>query len=425
MSAGAASVAPGSELVAALEAAVAAVLAEPLEACTDLGLGRRLSALHRVAAQVHAALLDTVGAFDARSPGADPEDRTTRAWLSRRTRLHPSAVAATIRTARALRDHLPATRQSLAEGRITPVHAQAVAAVVDRVGPEHAATAEPILLTLAEHHDPAAVHRATGHLFALVDPEGAEKALDARYAKRGVSLGEAGGRWYLEGVLDAESAETLLAALNPMLSPADPEDRRTRRQRRADALVELARRALDTGTLPGSDAERPHVSVIVDHDHLVDGAGALTLPWTGAALPMPRARRLLCDATILPIVAKALGGVRLPLDVGRAARTATPAIHRALRVRDGGCVWPSCSAPTPWTDAHHCQHWADGGETSLANMALLCRHHHTVLHSTGARLEPDPGRPGLFRLVAPDGTSRPAQHTVDRSPPDHQLLHGR
>jgi hypothetical protein len=62
------------------------------------------------------------------------------------------------------------------------------------------------------------------------------------------------------------------------------------------------------------------------------------------------------------------------LSVGRRTRTISPALRRALEIRDHGCRFPGCGLR--FTDAHHVKHWADGGETSLENCLLLCRHHH-------------------------------------------------
>jgi hypothetical protein len=73
------------------------------------------------------------------------------------------------------------------------------------------------------------------------------------------------------------------------------------------------------------------------------------------------------------------------LDVGRRTRTISPALRRALEVRDRGCRFPGCGLR--FTDAHHVRHWADGGETSLANCLLLCTHHHRLVHEGGWRIE--------------------------------------
>ena len=61
-------------------------------------------------------------------------------------------------------------------------------------------------------------------------------------------------------------------------------------------------------------------------------------------------------------------------------RAVPTALHRALLDRDRSqcqfCDSRHC-------DAHHVVHWADGGETKLANLASLCRFHHRALHEEG------------------------------------------
>jgi hypothetical protein len=83
-------------------------------------------------------------------------------------------------------------------------------------------------------------------------------------------------------------------------------------------------------------------------------------------------------------------GASQPLDVGRRTRTIPPAIRTALVVRDRGCAFPGCDRPPSWTDAHHREHWADGGPTSLDNLVLLCRTHHRAVHEGGWQLIHDP-----------------------------------
>jgi hypothetical protein len=77
------------------------------------------------------------------------------------------------------------------------------------------------------------------------------------------------------------------------------------------------------------------------------------------------------------------------LDLGRRTRIVSPAQRRALVHRDGGCVFPGCGRPHPWTDAHHLVHWARGGATDLDNLCLLCRRHHTAVHEGGWHLARD------------------------------------
>jgi hypothetical protein len=100
----------------------------------------------------------------------------------------------------------------------------------------------------------------------------------------------------------------------------------------------------------------------------------------GDVLPASTARRVGCDAKILPVV---LGGPSEPLDVGRASRSIPPAIRAALTVRDQGCSFPSCDRPPAWTAGHHLVHWADGGPTALPNLCLLCTVHHQAVHHQG------------------------------------------
>jgi 5-methylcytosine-specific restriction endonuclease McrA len=88
----------------------------------------------------------------------------------------------------------------------------------------------------------------------------------------------------------------------------------------------------------------------------------------------------------------------MPLTVGRSTRTVPAAIRRALVVRDRGCRFPGCDRPPAWADAHHLVHWADGGETDLENLVLLCRPHHRIVHEQGWTLGRDDG--GDF-VVAP------------------------
>jgi hypothetical protein len=94
-------------------------------------------------------------------------------------------------------------------------------------------------------------------------------------------------------------------------------------------------------------------------------------------------RRISCDSTIVKIKEDENGE---PLSIGRRSRSIPPPMRRALRIRDGGCRFPGCTN-TRFVDGHHIKHWADGGETSLDNLVLLCRHHHHLVHEGGFACE--------------------------------------
>ncbi|MGY1831268.1 HNH endonuclease signature motif containing protein [Geodermatophilus sp. SYSU D01180] len=90
-----------------------------------------------------------------------------------------------------------------------------------------------------------------------------------------------------------------------------------------------------------------------------------------------------------------------PLGLGRERRLADRHLRRAVELRDAGCVFAGCGAPTWWADVHHLVHWIDGGDASLENSALLCERHRTNLHH-GFRVERRPD--GRWRTYRPEGT---------------------
>lgn len=90
---------------------------------------------------------------------------------------------------------------------------------------------------------------------------------------------------------------------------------------------------------------------------------------------------------MIPVV---LGGESQVLDVGRSRRFVTPGLWHALVARDRHCTFVGCQRLAEACDAHHIEHWADGGATSLDNLALVCRRHHVVVHQTAWRLAMDP-----------------------------------
>ena len=119
----------------------------------------------------------------------------------------------------------------------------------------------------------------------------------------------------------------------------------------------------------------------------------------GPAIAAETARRLACDASLVRIVEDEHGE---PLDVGRKTRSIPPRLRRALNSRDQGCRFPGCTQ-TRYVDGHHIKHWADGGETKLAEPRLAV----PVSSSPGAR-----GRDRVERLD--DGAWRFSRKVADR-----------
>ena len=112
------------------------------------------------------------------------------------------------------------------------------------------------------------------------------------------------------------------------------------------------------------------------------------------------ARRMACDAATVTMHHGPGGEI---LDVGRRTRTISPALRRALMARDRQCRFPGCGNVR--CDAHHLEHWADGGRTALDNLVLLCRRHHRAVHEEGFRVTLDAA--GGAQFLRPDGRPLP------------------
>jgi hypothetical protein len=159
------------------------------------------------------------------------------------------------------------------------------------------------------------------------------------------------------------------------------------------------------GVAVDQDAERATVVVHVDAADHAAGTGNATIE-DGPVVSMDTARRLSCDGNIETITEDSRGK---PVSVGRRSRKVPPHLMRALRHRDGGCRYPGCRRRR-WLHAHHLRHWAEGGETDLENLALLCGFHHRLVHDEGWKMRGDPF--GGLVFLRPDG------RVVDAGPPE-------
>lgn len=150
----------------------------------------------------------------------------------------------------------------------------------------------------------------------------------------------------------------------------------TAAQRRADALAMIAESALDHDLDRGTGADRYQVVMHIEGPANDDaGQAVLELADGGVHVSAETSRRLSCDASLVVMRESADGTA---LDVRRKTRTIPTAIRRALDARDQRCRFPGCSARR--CDAHHIEHWANGGVTALSNLVLLCRRHHRLVH---------------------------------------------
>src|SRR4029077_2039385 len=116
-------------------------------------------------------------------------------------------------------------------------------------------------------------------------------------------------------------------------------------------------------------------------------------------------------ASLIPMV---LNSDSVPLDLGRSHRLINSHQRKALVARDRGCAFPDCPCPATWCDAHHVRHWADGGATDLANMVLLCRRHHRLIHHSQGRahLPPANASPEFYPPPWIDPPNPPRRNTL-------------
>ncbi|HEV3465363.1 MAG TPA: DUF222 domain-containing protein, partial [Actinomycetota bacterium] len=449
-----------SDELAVLAAALDRLAAQDLDRLPDTVVAEQVLALRRLVDRLEGQWLKVLAAVDARgAAGAEDgvEVGSTAAWLRSRLRMGAGTAASSVRTARALfRGPLVETAAALTTGELPVAHAIVLTSGIRELPDHLTVEAEPLLLEAARRLDPPRLRRAIEHLRLVADPDGADHTTERRHDRRGVWLAPTWeGMVAIDGLLEAEAGQTLLAALEPLARPADAHDGRSGSQRTADALTELARRALEGGRLPQAGGVRPQLAVTVDLDSLVGHPGAVGGDIGGLGPLAPEAcRRLACDGAVTRVLVTrhpthhqcpsdghdpshhhdpigrptagapagardagvderavsrtprvdarpaardpsraerpqglgahlraamarlplTLGGAPTqPLDVGRATRVVQPAQRTALAVRDGGCVFPDCSRPLAWCEAHHLVHWVDGGLTDLANLVLLCR----------------------------------------------------
>jgi hypothetical protein len=242
------------------------------------------------------------------------------------------------------------------------------------------ASAEVMLVNAASPLSVADTRRLVEYWKAAVDGPGCEATSEELEERRYLFASRTlQGMVKVDGLFDPVNGDLILTALDAAMAPPAGDDPRTTRQRRADALAEIARSFLDSGQASGT--EKPHVVVLTDLDALQGHGGGTHETINGHVLTPEQVRRYACDCTISRVV---FGPGSEPIDIGRATRTVPAAMRRALNVRDRHCQHPSgCDRPARWCDAHHKRHWADGGPTALWNLILLCRYHHTLEHQTG------------------------------------------
>jgi len=325
--------------------------------------------------------------------------KTCAHWLSWRIGLDLGAAREKVRVAKAVAN-LPRLGEAMSRAEISYSKVRAVTRVAT---PEN----EEELLTIALGGTASQVEQIVRAWRKVDTAEERMKAKLQQEERSFTMVQDEDGMWMVRGRLTPDVGAVLMKALQAAGDALFKQERdvsaetsmsdRTHEQKRADALRLVAESALAGGLDPGKASDRYQVVAHIDQPVLQDPAApgqSVLEPGVGGSAET--SRRIACDASVVEITHDESGSI---LNLGRKRRTISPAIRRALDARDPTCRFPGCKVR--FTQGHHVEHWANGGETKLTNLLNLCHHHHHCVHDGGYRvtLFPD-GRAVFYR---PDG----------------------
>jgi Domain of unknown function (DUF222) len=299
--------------MSSLGSAIDELAVEDLDA-TPTAFADDLVELARARERLDAEWLRRLAVFDARQGAGGDEVLSTQCWVRRHCRMTAGAARERVSVARRI-DEVPETAAAFAAGEIDYGHVRQLSAAAGAVDGAVWAESEPILVDAARTLDPSGLRRAIAHWRHAVDPEAFVAGEVEAHVRRRFAISETfEAMTALDGQLYGVDGAIVRTAIDAYDKPL-PDDARTPTQRRADALVELARQALDRSELPTTGGERPHLNVILSLETLEGRARAQGAELDrGGVISGEAARRLACDCGISRIITGPRGE---PLDVGR------------------------------------------------------------------------------------------------------------
>jgi hypothetical protein len=409
------------------------------------GLEARICSLaSRLASYTHDWLV-LIAEFDRRKGWVQWGMKSCAHWLSWACSVTPGAAREYLRVASALTG-LPVLDAAFGSGQLSYSKVRAVTRVADRVD-------EQTLLEQALVHTAAQLERVIRG-YRKADRAG----LDQQQRRRARWFFDDDGMLILTARLPADEGAIVVAALEQarqsVLVPVDDASTAPIAETdavvgdqggversgvddhdlsEADALVAVAQNALAAGPMDSSGDDRHllvlHVDagILTHPDHDTDHSDhptAVCRIENGPGVDRSTAERIACDAALVALIDSAIPGEQMRL--GRKTRKISPALRRALRIRDGGCRFPGCHRQRH-LEAHHVIHWLRGGLTDLDNLVLLCRRHHMAIHEEGfavswATPASSTGMPG-WEFHRPDGEPVPANPTLTPSPDVFEDMH--
>ena len=338
--------------------------------------------------RANARLLVLTNEMDRRGVTETAHALSTTAWLRHRCRMTGREASGTIKAARSLAE-MPLVAEQAIAGSIVTSGVKLLTRARDR-HPEAFAHHESVFADVATYLDARDLRIAVAHWDQAVDYETNLDDTASEADTKELFFNQSyQGKWDMQGRFGTADGHVINTALRGYIQGTylDGDDKRPMPRRLADAQIGICRFWLDHNTtVETSGGEKPHITVTVPYE-ILTGTRRQLPELDGHAIDPSTLRRWACDAGIVRIITDADSQ---PIDVGRRTRTIPPALRRALDLRDNGCTWEGCHAPSSWCDAHHIIHWAEGGDTNLTNTQLLCRKHHTRTHRDDASRPPEP-----------------------------------
>jgi hypothetical protein len=305
---------------------------------------------------------------------------TAASWIARTCGMSVSSAADRVRVGEQL-ESLPRVASALSSGEISYQAASALCHLHERLGEHREGFDEEEMVGYAREYSVFELRKLCRLAWHVANPDGFFNEAEADFTRRYFHVNQMpDGMFAVDGVLDPVGGAAFKTAVDVLAKPKGSEDERTARQRRADAVGELALHAMEQGKLPRRHSVKPHINLTMTLEGL---KGELGVPPADLDLSLPisvrTAERIACDCTM----SRVLLADSMVIDVGRATRTVSAPTMRALRVRDTGCRFPGCDRQVNWSNPHHLIYWSRGGPSKLSNLVLLCYFHHRLVHEGG------------------------------------------
>lgn len=374
-------------------------------------LARFVPRLGKLIARCDSVKLSALAAADARRVGDLTGAATTADWVAEATGDKRGKARHDLELAAKLGD-LDEVADALAQGAVSKTQAEVLAGATGATGDEQRELLD------------AAGSQTVTELARSVDRFNRRRDQPAPKLVPSVTIINTPQGLQAQVTLDVLGGELFTTAVTAAADQLSFEKGTSLAERRAAGLVAVCRYFLEHADTSKHRFGRPHVICTIPIDTLVSGCGDATLG-SGAIIDAATARQFACDAGISRLITGADGE---PLDVGRTTRTIPAGIAKILLVEDMHCRWPACESPAWSCEAHHVKFWEGPGhgETKIANLALLCWHHHHLVHKDHQwrlHLEPDTRRLHVYddnTLIGstdPPGRTRPSRPTGPAAAP--------